>query len=190
MLSQIAVLHRLTEQVFELARLEAGDVEWATVEADLGHLLRETADQLEAPAAEREVSVSVATDADMPAVLVAPDMVLRLVVNLVQNAIEHTPPGGRVRLAARSGDEAFVEVEVSDTGSGIPKPDREMIFEPFFRGDRSRTGSGTGLGLSIARGIVEAHGGRIGLEEADRGTCIRFTLPVAEASHREGRERA
>jgi len=157
MLSQIAVLHRLTEQVFELARLEAGDVAWDMVEADPGQLLRETADQLEIRAAEHGLSLVVDIDARVPAVLVAPDMVLRVVVNLVQNAIEHTPAGGRVRLAARSREDAWVQAEVSDTGSGIAGPDREKIFEPFFRGDRSRTGTGTGLGLSIAQGIVEAH---------------------------------
>lgn len=182
MLSQIAVLHRLTEQVFELARLEAGDVAWITVETDLGQLLRETADQLEVRAAERELSVLVEIDAGVRAVMVAPDMVLRLAVNLVQNAIEHTLAGGHVRVAARSRDDAFVEAEVSDTGGGIAESDWARIFEPFFRGDRSRTGSGTGLGLSIARGIVEAHGGRIWLVDADTGTCIRFTLPAAEVS--------
>jgi len=182
MLSQIAVLHRLTEQVFELARLEAGDVAWDMVEADPGQLLRETADQLEIRAAEHGLSLVVDIDARVPAVLVAPDMVLRVVVNLVQNAIEHTPAGGRVRLAARSREDAWVQAEVSDTGSGIAGPDREKIFEPFFRGDRSRTGTGTGLGLSIAQGIVEAHGGRIWLAEAEEGTCIRFTLPVPEAA--------
>lgn len=181
MLGHIAVLHRLTEQVFELARLEAGDIAWAMVEADLGRLLQETVRQLEVQAADHGVSILVEIDARLRAVLVAPDMVIRLVVNLVQNAIEHTPAGGRVRLAARSGEGGFVEAEVSDTGGGIATPDRERIFEAFFRGDRARSGTGTGLGLSIARGIVEAHGGRIWLAEAELGTCIRFTLPVAGA---------
>lgn len=73
---------------------------------------------------------------------------------------------------------------MSDPGDGIAAPDRERIFEPFFRGDRARSGTGTGLGLSIARGIVESHGGRIWLAEAETGTCIRFTLPIAHASLR------
>lgn len=77
-----------------------------------------------------------------------------------------------------------MEVEVSDTGDGIAASDRERIFEPFFRGDRARAGTGTGLGLSIARGIVESHGGRIWLAEAEAGTCIRFTLPLADATRR------
>ncbi|MBA3262295.1 MAG: HAMP domain-containing histidine kinase [Thermoleophilaceae bacterium] len=186
MLGHIAVLDRLTEQVFELARLEAGDIAWDMVEADLGELLRATADQLDVRAAERGLSIVVEIDARVRAVLIAPDMLVRVVVNLVQNAIEHTPGGGRVRVAARSREDVFVEVEVSDTGGGIAAPDRERIFEPFFRGDRARSGTGTGLGLSIARGIVEAHGGRIWLAEAEVGTCIRFTLPDADAAR--GRE--
>lgn len=180
MLDQIAVLHRLTEQVFELARLEVGDVGWDMVEADLGELLRESADQLEVRAAEAGLSIEVDVDAEIRTVLVAPEMVLRLIANLVQNAIEHTPEGGHIRLAARPREDKLVEGEVSDNGNGIAAPDREMIFEPFFRGDRSRSGTGTGLGLSIARGIAEAHGGRIWLAEAEEGTCLRFTLPVAD----------
>jgi len=182
MLQHLAVMHRLTEQVFELARIEAGDIAWEMVEADLGELLRDTADQLEVRAAEGGLSVVVEIDARVGAVMVAPGMVMRVVVNLVQNAIEHTPGGGRVRLSARPGQGAFVEIEVSDTGGGIAASDRARIFEPFFRGDLARSGAGTGLGLSIARGIVEAHGGRIWLAEADAGTCIRFTLPAADAA--------
>lgn len=182
MLGHIAVLHSLTEQVFELARLEAGDTPLDMVEADLGGLLRETADQLEMQAAQQGVSIVVEIDAGLRTVLVAPDTVIRVVVNLVQNAIEHTPSGGSVRLAARPREEAFVEAEVSDTGHGIAARHRERIFEPFFRGDRARSGAGTGLGLSIARGIVESHGGQIWLAEAANGACIRFTLPVADAT--------
>jgi len=72
-----------------------------------------------------------------------------------------------------------VEVEVADTGPGIAAEDRGRVFEPFFRGgaDASRTGEGAGLGLAISRAIVEAHGGRIWLEDAALGTRVRFSLP-------------
>jgi len=79
------------------------------------------------------VSIVVEVDARLPTVLVAPHMLTRVVVNLLQNAIEHTPGGGSVRLAARSRGDTVVEAEVSDTGDGIAAPDRERIFEPFFR---------------------------------------------------------
>ena len=71
------------------------------------------------------------------------------------------------------------EVEVADTGSGIPEEQREQVFHPFFRGDSSRTQDGAGLGLAISRAIVEAHGGRIWLAESEAGAKVRFCLPAA-----------
>jgi signal transduction histidine kinase len=107
-----------------------------------------------------------------------PDKVQRVLFNLIQNAIRHTPPDGEVtvRALARGGE---VEVEVCDTGSGIPAPLRDRVFEPFFRADASRTDGGAGLGLAIAQAIVEAHGGRIWVAEPASGASVRFRLPGA-----------
>jgi len=103
----------------------------------------------------------------------------RVLFNLIQNAIHHTPPDGSVTVRAQDVD-GGVEIEVADTGQGIAPEQRERVFEPFFRGDASRTAPGAGLGLAISRAIVEAHGGRIWLEPAaPRGTRVRFTLPAA-----------
>jgi len=102
----------------------------------------------------------------------------RVLFNLIQNAIHHTPPDGSVTVRAQDVDGA-VEIEVADTGLGIARDQRQRVFEPFFRGDVSRTEPGAGLGLAISRAIVEAHGGRIWLEEADVGTRVRFRLPVS-----------
>jgi signal transduction histidine kinase len=71
-----------------------------------------------------------------------------------------------------------VEVEVADSGEGIPAAQSERVFDAFYRGDSARDGDGAGLGLAISRAIVEAHGGRIWLEDADPGTRVRFTLPA------------
>ncbi len=103
-----------------------------------------------------------------------------MLLNLIHNALAHTPAAGRVRVAARAVPDG-VEIEVADDGAGIPPDDRPRIFEPFFRGgaDASRTRAGAGLGLAISHAIVEAHGGRIWLAEAERGTTIRFALPTA-----------
>lgn len=105
----------------------------------------------------------------------------RVLSNLVQNALRHTPRGGEVRLRAGLVDGGrAVEVEVRDTGEGIAPEEQARVFEPFYRGERSRVreGGGAGLGLAIARGIVEAHGGRLTLESAPgRGSAFRFTLP-------------
>jgi signal transduction histidine kinase len=104
----------------------------------------------------------------------------RVLNNLLDNAIRHTPAGGTVQVNA-SAEKKCVRVDVSDTGEGINTEDLQHVFERFYRGEksRSRETGGSGLGLAIAAGIVEAHGGQIGIESAvDQGTHIWFTLPV------------
>ena len=101
-----------------------------------------------------------------------------MLFNLIQNAIHHTPPDGSVTVRAEDVADG-VEIEVADTGTGIPADRRERVFEPFFRADVSRSEPGAGLGLAISRAIVEAHGGAIWLEDAAVGTRVRFRLPAA-----------
>src|SRR5262249_59246076 len=101
----------------------------------------------------------------------------RVVFNLIQNSIRHTPPDGSVTVSAEAVADA-IEVEVADTGDGIAPEHRERIFDPFYRADQSRRDTGAGLGLAISRAIVEAHGGRIWLEDAAQGTRVRFRLPA------------
>lgn len=177
MLRQLDLLSRLTDQVFELARLEAGDVRWTLVATRVGDLTREAIEHLRPDAAERHVDLAVDVPKGLPVTRIAPDRILRVVVNLVQNALQHTPAGGQVRVSVWS-ERALVAVEVADTGGGIAAQERGRVFEPFFRGDGTRSGRGAGLGLAISRAIVEAHGGTIELVDAPVGTRVRFTLPV------------
>ncbi|MBV8599288.1 MAG: sensor histidine kinase [Actinobacteria bacterium] len=109
----------------------------------------------------------------------APEKIERVLFNLVTNALRHTPSDGSVAVhARRRGDEVLIEV--ADTGEGLSEEAAERMFERFWRADRARSGSGTGLGLAIARGIVEAHGGRIWAENRPEGGArVSFTLPVA-----------
>ena len=102
-----------------------------------------------------------------------------MLFNLIQNAIRHTPADGSVVVRAAPAGDA-VEIEVADTGDGIAADDRDRVFEPFFRGgtQAARPSDGAGLGLAISRAIVEAHGGRIWLADAPRGTSVRFSLPA------------
>jgi two-component system, OmpR family, phosphate regulon sensor histidine kinase PhoR len=100
--------------------------------------------------------------------------------NLLDNAIQYTPPGGRVQVTAAV-DGGFAVVTVSDTGIGIPQSDQPRIFERFYRVDaaRSREVGGTGLGLSIAKHVVEAHGGKIWVESTvGSGSTFRFSVPL------------
>mgnify|MGYP002682912894 CR=1 FL=1 len=121
--------------------------------------------------------------ADGLVVTANPEKVQRVLFNLIQNAIRHTPADGSITVRASATDEG-VMVEVADDGAGIPLDDRPHVFEPFFRGgaDESRTTEGAGLGLAVSRAIVEAHGGEIWLEPTASGTEMRFTLLTTAAA--------
>jgi two-component system NtrC family sensor kinase len=177
MLRQLGVISRLTKQVFELARLEAGDVQWTLVQMHIGDLIREAVEHLRPDAAERKVDLAIDVSENLPRAAIAPDRILRVIVNLVQNALQHTPPNGQVSIHVRE-EQAAVVVDVCDTGAGIAVEDRERAFEPFFRGAQQTARPGAGLGLAICRAIVEAHGGHITLVDGVVGTSVRFMLPV------------
>ena len=181
MLAQIRTLTQLTEEVFELSRLEAGDMGGTRVRMSIGALIRETVAQTSPSAATLDVDLVAEVPDALPSVDVAPARIARVLLNLVHNALTHTPSGGRVRVVA-TGTPEGIEVDVSDTGSGIAAEDHSRVFEAFYRGgaDAARTAPGTGLGLAISRAIVEAHGGRIWLADSDIGTTVRFSLPRAD----------
>jgi signal transduction histidine kinase len=107
----------------------------------------------------------------------------QVVANLVDNAVKHSPPGGRVTVRARSGPApGSLELDVVDEGPGIPEADRVQVFERFHRGSHPGGDGGTGLGLAIARWAVDLHGGRIEVAESPRGCRIHVTLPGAVAA--------
>ena len=105
-----------------------------------------------------------------------------MLFNLIQNAIRHTPADGSVVVRATRATEGAIDIEVADSGPGIAHGERDRIFEPFFQGgDRAaRSDGGAGLGLAISRAIIQAHGGRIWLADAEVGTCVRFLLPCED----------
>jgi len=173
--THVGVLSDLIDDLFELSRIEAGDISWTMRQVELGEVIGDTVAAMRAPAAERGVTLA----ADLPAgqVLASAnaEKVQRVLFNLIQNAIRHTPADGSVTVRARPHGDG-VEVEVADDGEGIPAGAGERVFEAFYRGDESRGEDGAGLGLAISRAIVEAHGGRIWLEEGAPGTRVHFTL--------------
>jgi signal transduction histidine kinase len=173
--THVEVLSGLIDDLFELSRIEAGDISWTMQQVELRELIDEAVAAMRAPAAARGVRVA----ADLPAEsLVAranAEKVQRVLFNLIQNAIRHTPADGSVTVRARPAGTG-VEVEVDDSGEGVPAGDGERVFEAFYRGDASRGEDGAGLGLAISKAIVEAHGGKIWLEPGAPGTKVRFTL--------------
>jgi signal transduction histidine kinase len=176
----VRAMSAMIDDLFELSRLEAGDISWTMERVPLEDLVLETVDAMRVQAQAGSVEVRAELTQDLEAARANPEQIQRVLFNLIQNAIRHTPADGSVTVRASSADDA-VQVEVLDTGHGIPEAERERVFEAFVQGgDRAARSDGhAGLGLAISRAIVEAHGGRIWIEDASVGTSIRFSLPAA-----------
>jgi len=172
-------LGALIDDLFQYSRLEAGDLDLVREPVDVGDLVSDTVGQFSAAAAAR----CVVLDAEVPGPLVASvgaREVQRVLGNLVDNALRHTPDGGAVAIRACR-DDGTIHVEVKDTGPGFADADIGRVFDPFHRGDpsRSRATGGAGLGLAIARRLVEAHGGTVWAANAESGGAeVGFSLPV------------
>ncbi|CAA9529437.1 MAG: hypothetical protein AVDCRST_MAG85-3536 [uncultured Solirubrobacteraceae bacterium] len=175
----IDAMHGLIEDLFELSRLEARETTWSLQHVDLGMLVGDTVEAMQPHATARPVRIVSEIPDGLALVRANPEKLQRVLFNLLQNAIRHSPPQGTVTVSAQQATE-HVEIEVADEGAGIPEDDRATIFEAFVQaGDRAARGEGAGLGLAIARAIVQAHEGRIWLAEADLGTRLRFSVPLA-----------
>jgi signal transduction histidine kinase len=179
MSTHLNAMSALIDDLFELSRLQAGDIAWSLEQVRLDELVGETVDAMRLQADARNVEVRAELPPGLRPAHGDPEKLQRVLFNLIQNAIRHTPADGSVVVRARPAGDA-VEIEVADTGDGIAADEREHVFEPFFRGgaQAARPSNGAGLGLAISRAIVEAHGGRIWLEDAPRGTRVRFSLPA------------
>jgi len=176
--THVGVLSDLLDDLFELSRIEAGDISWTMRQVKLRELIGDTVAAMRAPAAQRGVSLAAELPAGELVASANAEKVQRVLFNLIQNAIRHTPADGSVTVRARSAA-GGVEVEVADNGEGIPAGDGERVFEAFYRGDAARGEEGAGLGLAISRAIVEAHGGKIWFEDGAPGTRVHFTLKSA-----------
>ena len=179
---QTGTLATLIDDLFELARIDAGALTLELREAQLPQLVSHCVRGLEAEARSRQVHLESQLEAALPDVRCAPEHVQRVLLNLVTNALRHTPSDGAVIVRARRCDREL-EVSVEDTGVGLSKQAQQGMFERFWREDASRTraSGGAGLGLAIARGFVEAQGGRIWAENRPEGGArFAFTLPIAE----------
>ncbi len=179
---QVQRLGTLINDLFELARIDAGALRLELREAEVGGLIETCLRGLEAEARAKHVRLEARVGDTVGSVRCAPEQVERVLFNLLTNALRHTPSDGSVAVFAEP-DGTDVQVTVEDTGEGIPADSVRRIFDRFWRADEARTpgrGGGSGLGLTIARGLVEAHGGRIWAEHRPGGGArICFTLPAA-----------
>lgn len=167
LLEETRHLSRLVEDLGTLAHAEAGALELRKEVIDLADLVRDVAASLPRP-------VDVEVPAELPAVEVDPVRIRQVLLNLLANALRHTPAEGAISIEVQSGPQRIV-IRVRDNGSGIAPEELPHIFERFQKGAGSR---GSGLGLAIARKLVLAHGGDIGIESAPgRGTEVTVSLP-------------
>jgi two-component system sensor histidine kinase KdpD len=171
-------LDRLVTNLLDASRLEAGGLKLSSHPQDLTELVTAVAERLQPRFVGRPISVEIPEE--LPPVTCDYAQIDQVVTNLLENALLHTPPGTAVTVrAAWSAGE--VRFEVVDGGPGVPLGERERLFGPFERGQTRAPGSG--LGLTIARGFVEAHGGKLWLEEAPvAGARFVFTLPIRSAA--------
>ena len=170
---------RLIQDLLDVARVEARTLAIQPEPQSATALVHEAVDLHRTLAGEKEIRIEAELPESLPQVNADHDRILQVFSNLLDNAIKFTPEGGRITVRAEPGVDEVV-FSVQDTGPGIPEDQRARLFDPFWQARRARR-AGAGLGLAIARGIVEAHGGRIHVEsEVGKGTTMSFTVPTSE----------
>ena len=175
---EVRMLSILVDDLFELARIDAGVLTLELQQMPVSGLVESALRQLRPEATARRIGLSADLDDDATAAI-APEKIERVLFNLLTNALRHTPSDGSVAVHVSRLDHQVI-IRVEDTGEGLAPEAPERMFDRFWRADRARSGGGTGLGLAIARGLVEAHGGRIWAENRPEGGArVSFTLPTA-----------
>ena len=182
--SEVEHLSTLIDDLFELSRLDSGTIEIQLKPSSIEEILDSSLDGMKAQISGRSLNLQSKLEGDIEPVLVDPHKIQRVMYNLIQNAIRHTPADGTIVIEAQDTGQ-MVRIDVADTGQGIPENDLDKVFDRFYRGEKSRSREygGTGLGLAIARGIVESHGGRIWVESRP-GTGSRFSFSLPKVSSR------
>ncbi len=173
-------LRRLVEDLLDLARIDAGQIEFKRESVDMQALLKSVVDRLVIPARKKDVILENRVG-ELPPMIGDGDRLAQVFTNLVDNAIKHTPSGRKVTVHADSA-QGWISIHVDDAGAGIPDEDLSRIFERFYQVDKARRGGkgrGVGLGLAISRQIVDAHGGRIVAQSAiGKGSRFTVQLPI------------
>jgi signal transduction histidine kinase len=195
-------LEEIVDTMFDVSQLDTETMDIVRSPVAIGSIVRIVLKEWEKAIEERDLTVTTRNLASLPMIVADSEGVRKVLSNLIQNAIKYTPDGGEIHVEGRtisvgaSGEERVVEIIVRDTGIGIAPEDLERIFDKFYRvgsvmrhstGKTKFKGAGPGLGLAIARGIVEAHGGRIWAdspgcdEERCPGAEFHVLLPVEQA---------
>jgi signal transduction histidine kinase len=176
MRAAVESLGSLVDDLFELAQVDSGAIEVETRRATIAEVVQTALDACDGQASEKglRIEARIAEAAESP----CSPRLTRVVQNLLQNAISHTPADGTVWVEAQRRP-GSVRLTVEDSGAGIPPDSAERVFQPFWRGDAARSGDGAGLGLALAKRIVESLGGRIEVEDETAGGA-RFAVELPE----------
>jgi len=181
--NRILLLTRLVNDLHQLALADAGHLSIHPMPILIGELVDSISETVGVQIEDSGIEYVVDVEPDLPPVNADAHRIEQVLLNLLGNALRHTPKGGSLSLSVARTDQDRILISMQDSGPGIRPGDIPHVFDRFFRADVSRTGEGSsaGLGLSIAKALVEAHGGRIWAENVHgNGACFRFTLPIAE----------
>ena len=180
-------LIRLVNDLLLLSRADSEALNLQRESRDLASLMQATIDKMESQAAERDLILRLEASPETPPAWIDSDRVQQVLVNLLDNAIKYSRPGGTVTLKVTTTPDGLPLVQVRDEGMGIPAEDLSHVGQRFYRADKARTRAegGSGLGLAIAQALVQAHGGQLWLESREsQGTVVSFTLPSQDRSSR------
>jgi signal transduction histidine kinase len=177
-------LNSMIDDLFDLAQIDAGAMRLRRQSITVHEVVSEVVDAMRARAERADVAIELSIRDELPAAMLDGDRLERAIANLLRNALEHTPAGGRIHVLV-TGDEGHASVEISDTGEGIADEDLPNIWTRFYRAERSRAragdaSDGAGLGLAITKGIVELHGGQVRVQSRPgTGSVFTVVLPMA-----------
>ena len=178
-------VRRMVDALLDVQRLEQGSKLVSRENTGLSLLINRAVSQVQSQAADKDIRLRMALADDVPLLYIDDDMVERVIINLLDNAIKYTPEGGMITLSTASGSNE-VYVRIKDTGPGIPADAQPVIFDKFARVKQRNMPYGAGLGLAFCMLAVEAHGGRIWVHsEPDAGSTFTFALPIESSSAQE-----
>jgi len=181
-LSSSETMMRMIDDLLDVSRIEEGKIALHRQELSIYSIIDEAVSQLEIAIRNRRLKIIKGIQPDVPSITADRDRILRVMLNLLSNAVRHTPAKGQITLTAKYlADEKLVKISVSDTGEGIPKSHQKKIFDKFVQIDTPGTKkkSSSGLGLTFCKLMTEAHGGSIWVEsEPGLGSTFNFTLPA------------
>lgn len=179
-------LQKMVNDVLDFSRLESPEANFAKEECDIAHLVDECAESMKVLANEKNITMAVIKEPDLPLISINRDSIARALNNLISNAIKYSPEGSRVKVRAEiAADSNYLEVSVEDNGMGIPQEHLKKIFDRFYRVENdTHTVKGTGLGLHLVKITIEKHhGGKVFVtSKVNEGSKFGFRLPINPVS--------